>query len=159
MNGRAIVHEEKPITDNSPYTISDMVRKGKNTVSVRWLPRQAASAREAVEVQVDMRVVDNRTHSTANPTLVKQKAALDPAKPREQQVTTWEFSIEDYPIDDLPWLKNADRKFSDADRDAVVVAHGGGVFSDIAGFAASMLLRGVRWVSVLAARGDARPLR
>src|SRR5262249_5200100 len=35
-----------------------------------------------------------------------------------------------------------------ADRDAVIVAHGGGVVSDVAGFAASMLLRGVRWVSV-----------
>jgi shikimate kinase/3-dehydroquinate synthase len=35
-----------------------------------------------------------------------------------------------------------------ADRDAVVVAHGGGVVSDIAGFAAAVLLRGVRWISV-----------
>jgi shikimate kinase/3-dehydroquinate synthase len=33
-----------------------------------------------------------------------------------------------------------------ADRDAVVIAIGGGVVSDIAGFAASALLRGVRWV-------------
>jgi shikimate kinase/3-dehydroquinate synthase len=35
-----------------------------------------------------------------------------------------------------------------ADRDAVVVAHGGGVVSDIAGFAAAVLLRGVRWISL-----------
>jgi shikimate kinase/3-dehydroquinate synthase len=34
-----------------------------------------------------------------------------------------------------------------ADRDSVVVAHGGGVVSDIAGFAAATLLRGVRWVA------------
>jgi shikimate kinase/3-dehydroquinate synthase len=34
-----------------------------------------------------------------------------------------------------------------ADRDTVVVAHGGGVVSDIAGFAAATLLRGVRWVA------------
>ncbi|KYF70051.1 3-dehydroquinate synthase [Sorangium cellulosum] len=33
-----------------------------------------------------------------------------------------------------------------ADRDAVVLAHGGGVVTDIGGFAASTLLRGVRWV-------------
>jgi shikimate kinase/3-dehydroquinate synthase len=37
---------------------------------------------------------------------------------------------------------------AEADRDAVVVALGGGVVSDIAGFAAATLLRGVRWVSV-----------
>ncbi len=35
-----------------------------------------------------------------------------------------------------------------ADRDAVVVAIGGGVVSDMAGFAAATLLRGVRWVAV-----------
>lgn len=35
-----------------------------------------------------------------------------------------------------------------ADRDALVVALGGGVVSDMAGFAASTLLRGVRWVAV-----------
>jgi shikimate kinase/3-dehydroquinate synthase len=35
-----------------------------------------------------------------------------------------------------------------ADRDALVVALGGGVVSDIAGFAAATLLRGVRWVAV-----------
>lgn len=35
-----------------------------------------------------------------------------------------------------------------ADRDAVVVAHGGGVVSDVAGFSAATLLRGVRWVVV-----------
>ncbi|WP_437933449.1 3-dehydroquinate synthase [Sorangium sp. So ce341] len=34
-----------------------------------------------------------------------------------------------------------------ADRDAVVLAHGGGVVTDIGGFAASTLLRGVRWVA------------
>src|SRR6185312_6234429 len=33
-----------------------------------------------------------------------------------------------------------------ADRDAVVVGHGGGVVTDIAGFVAATLLRGVRWV-------------
>lgn len=33
-----------------------------------------------------------------------------------------------------------------ADRDAVVIAHGGGVVSDIAGFVAATLLRGVRWI-------------
>jgi shikimate kinase/3-dehydroquinate synthase len=35
-----------------------------------------------------------------------------------------------------------------ADRDAVVIGHGGGVVTDIAGFAAATLLRGVRWVGV-----------
>ncbi|UQA61485.1 3-dehydroquinate synthase [Polyangium aurulentum] len=35
-----------------------------------------------------------------------------------------------------------------ADRDALVVALGGGVVSDIAGFAAATLLRGVRWIAV-----------
>jgi shikimate kinase/3-dehydroquinate synthase len=35
-----------------------------------------------------------------------------------------------------------------ADRDSVVVALGGGVLSDIAGFAAATLLRGVRWLVV-----------
>jgi shikimate kinase/3-dehydroquinate synthase len=35
-----------------------------------------------------------------------------------------------------------------ADRDAVVVGHGGGVVTDIAGFVAACLLRGVRWVGV-----------
>jgi len=35
-----------------------------------------------------------------------------------------------------------------ADRQALVVALGGGVVSDVAGFAASALLRGVRWVAV-----------
>ncbi|MFT3773801.1 MAG: 3-dehydroquinate synthase [Minicystis sp.] len=35
-----------------------------------------------------------------------------------------------------------------ADRDAVVVGHGGGVVTDMAGFAAALLLRGVRWVAV-----------
>jgi shikimate kinase/3-dehydroquinate synthase len=35
-----------------------------------------------------------------------------------------------------------------ADRDAVVVAVGGGVVSDIAGFAAATLFRGVRWVGM-----------
>jgi shikimate kinase / 3-dehydroquinate synthase len=35
-----------------------------------------------------------------------------------------------------------------ADRDAVVIGHGGGVVTDIAGFAAATLLRGVRWVAV-----------
>ncbi|EYF03398.1 3-dehydroquinate synthase [Chondromyces apiculatus] len=34
-----------------------------------------------------------------------------------------------------------------ADRDAVVVAHGGGVVTDLGGFAAATLLRGVRWVA------------
>ncbi|MGK4003792.1 3-dehydroquinate synthase [Sorangium sp. So ce1036] len=34
-----------------------------------------------------------------------------------------------------------------ADRDAVVLAHGGGVVTDIGGFAASTLLRGVRWIA------------
>lgn len=34
-----------------------------------------------------------------------------------------------------------------ADRDAVVVGHGGGVVTDIAGFTAATLLRGVRWVA------------
>ena len=33
-----------------------------------------------------------------------------------------------------------------ADRDAVVIGHGGGVVTDIAGFVAATLLRGVRWV-------------
>lgn len=35
-----------------------------------------------------------------------------------------------------------------ADRDALVVALGGGVVSDMAGFAAATLLRGVRWIAV-----------
>lgn len=35
-----------------------------------------------------------------------------------------------------------------ADRGSVIVAHGGGVVSDVAGFAAACLLRGVRWVAV-----------
>lgn len=35
-----------------------------------------------------------------------------------------------------------------ADRDAVVVGHGGGVITDLAGFTASLLLRGVRWVAL-----------
>ncbi|MFO0756029.1 MAG: 3-dehydroquinate synthase [Byssovorax sp.] len=35
-----------------------------------------------------------------------------------------------------------------ADRDAVVIGHGGGVVTDIAGFAAATLLRGVRWIPV-----------
>ncbi len=35
-----------------------------------------------------------------------------------------------------------------ADRDAVVIGHGGGVVTDIAGFCAATLLRGVRWVAV-----------
>jgi shikimate kinase/3-dehydroquinate synthase len=35
-----------------------------------------------------------------------------------------------------------------ADRDALVVGHGGGVVTDIAGFVAACLLRGVRWVGV-----------
>lgn len=35
-----------------------------------------------------------------------------------------------------------------ADRDAVVVGHGGGVVTDMAGLAAALLLRGVRWVGV-----------
>jgi shikimate kinase/3-dehydroquinate synthase len=35
-----------------------------------------------------------------------------------------------------------------ADRDAVIVALGGGAVSDVAGFVASTLLRGVRWVGV-----------
>jgi shikimate kinase/3-dehydroquinate synthase len=35
-----------------------------------------------------------------------------------------------------------------ADRDAVIVAVGGGAVSDVAGFVASTLLRGVRWVGV-----------
>ncbi|MEP7123491.1 MAG: 3-dehydroquinate synthase [Byssovorax sp.] len=34
-----------------------------------------------------------------------------------------------------------------ADRDAVVLGHGGGVVTDIAGFTAATLLRGVRWVA------------
>jgi shikimate kinase / 3-dehydroquinate synthase len=34
-----------------------------------------------------------------------------------------------------------------ADRDAVVVGHGGGVVTDIAGFTAATLLRGVRWIA------------
>lgn len=34
-----------------------------------------------------------------------------------------------------------------ADRDAVVLAHGGGVVTDIGGFVAATLLRGVRWVA------------
>lgn len=37
---------------------------------------------------------------------------------------------------------------SGLDRSSVIVAHGGGVVSDMAGFAAAILLRGVRWVSV-----------
>jgi shikimate kinase/3-dehydroquinate synthase len=35
-----------------------------------------------------------------------------------------------------------------ADRDALVIGHGGGVVTDIAGFTAATLLRGVRWVAV-----------
>jgi shikimate kinase/3-dehydroquinate synthase len=35
-----------------------------------------------------------------------------------------------------------------ADRDAVVIGHGGGVVTDIAGFTAATLLRGVRWVAL-----------
>jgi shikimate kinase/3-dehydroquinate synthase len=35
-----------------------------------------------------------------------------------------------------------------ADRDAVVIGHGGGVVTDVAGFTAATLLRGVRWVAV-----------
>ncbi len=35
-----------------------------------------------------------------------------------------------------------------ADRDAVVIGHGGGVVTDIAGFTASTLLRGVRWAAI-----------
>jgi shikimate kinase/3-dehydroquinate synthase len=35
-----------------------------------------------------------------------------------------------------------------ADRDAVVVGHGGGVVTDMAGLTAALLLRGVRWVAV-----------
>jgi shikimate kinase / 3-dehydroquinate synthase len=35
-----------------------------------------------------------------------------------------------------------------ADRDAVVVGHGGGVVTDMAGLAAALLLRGVRWVTL-----------
>lgn len=35
-----------------------------------------------------------------------------------------------------------------ADRNSVIVAIGGGVVSDIAGFAAAILLRGIRWVAV-----------
>lgn len=35
-----------------------------------------------------------------------------------------------------------------ADRDAVVIGHGGGVVTDMAGFTAALLLRGVRWVGV-----------
>ncbi|WP_437669283.1 3-dehydroquinate synthase [Sorangium sp. So ce131] len=34
-----------------------------------------------------------------------------------------------------------------ADRDALVLAHGGGVVTDIGGFTASTLLRGVRWIA------------
>jgi shikimate kinase/3-dehydroquinate synthase len=34
-----------------------------------------------------------------------------------------------------------------ADRDAVVIGHGGGVITDMAGFAAATLLRGVRWIA------------
>ena len=34
-----------------------------------------------------------------------------------------------------------------ADRDAVVVAHGGGVVTDVGGFTAATLLRGVRWIA------------
>lgn len=37
---------------------------------------------------------------------------------------------------------------SGADRSSVLVAHGGGVVNDLTGFAAAVLLRGVRWVSV-----------
>jgi shikimate kinase/3-dehydroquinate synthase len=35
-----------------------------------------------------------------------------------------------------------------ADRSAVVIGHGGGVVTDIAGFTAATLLRGVRWVAL-----------
>jgi shikimate kinase/3-dehydroquinate synthase len=35
-----------------------------------------------------------------------------------------------------------------ADRDALILAHGGGVVSDIAGFTAATLFRGVRWAAV-----------
>lgn len=35
-----------------------------------------------------------------------------------------------------------------ADRDALVLAHGGGVVSDIAGFTAATLFRGVRWAAI-----------
>jgi shikimate kinase/3-dehydroquinate synthase len=35
-----------------------------------------------------------------------------------------------------------------ADRDALVVGHGGGVVTDMAGLAAALLLRGVRWVAL-----------
>jgi shikimate kinase/3-dehydroquinate synthase len=35
-----------------------------------------------------------------------------------------------------------------ADRDAVVIGHGGGVVTDLAGFTAALLLRGVRWVAL-----------
>ncbi len=35
-----------------------------------------------------------------------------------------------------------------ADRDALVIGHGGGVVTDIAGFAAATLFRGVRWLAV-----------
>ncbi|MFO0586292.1 MAG: 3-dehydroquinate synthase [Polyangiaceae bacterium] len=35
-----------------------------------------------------------------------------------------------------------------ADRSSLVVAHGGGVVSDMTGFTAAILLRGVRWISV-----------
>ncbi|APR83885.1 3-dehydroquinate synthase [Minicystis rosea] len=35
-----------------------------------------------------------------------------------------------------------------ADRDAVVLGHGGGVVTDMAGLAAALLLRGVRWVGI-----------
>jgi shikimate kinase/3-dehydroquinate synthase len=35
-----------------------------------------------------------------------------------------------------------------ADRDALVVGHGGGVVTDMAGLAAALLLRGVRWAAV-----------
>ncbi len=35
-----------------------------------------------------------------------------------------------------------------ADRDALVIGHGGGVVTDIAGFAAATLLRGVRWLAL-----------
>jgi len=35
-----------------------------------------------------------------------------------------------------------------ADRDAVVLGHGGGVVTDIAGFTAATLLRGVRWMAL-----------
>ena len=34
-----------------------------------------------------------------------------------------------------------------ADRDALVIGHGGGVVTDIAGFTAATLLRGVRWIA------------